>query len=46
MEIFIPGWNFTSVYRVEKNWKKNYNYMKKFNPSWNIIDFKKEILEG
>ena len=32
-EIFIPGWNFNSVYRVEKNW----NYMENFNQSWNII---------
>ena len=33
MEIFIPDWNFNSVLRVEKNC----NYMKNFNPGWNVI---------
>ena len=32
MEIFTPGWNFNSVYRVEKNCR----YIKNFNPGWNI----------
>ena len=31
---FIPGWNFNSVYRVEKNC----NYMKNFNPSWKYFN--------
>ena len=33
MEIFTPGWNFNSIYRVEKNG----NYVKNFSPGWNII---------
>ena len=37
METFIPGWNFNSVYRAEKN----FNYMKNFNPGWNIMPSKK-----
>ena len=34
MEIFIPGWNFNLVYRVEKNC----NYMKNFNPVWKYFN--------
>ena len=33
MEIFIPGWNFNSIFRIEKN----SNYVKNLNPGWNII---------
>ena len=32
MEIFILGWNFKSVYRIDKNC----NYMKNFNLGWNM----------
>ena len=40
MEIFIPGWNFNSVYQDEKNCSymnnlnQDWNY---FNPGWNLI---------
>ena len=37
IEIFILGWNFSSVYRV----KRNCNDMENFNLGWNIIASKK-----
>ena len=40
MEIFIAGWNFNSVYRVEKNC----NCMKKINLGWKYFNPGRNVL--
>ena len=40
MEIFITGWNFNSVYRVEKNC----NCMKKINLGWKYFNPGRNVL--